>query len=64
MAPFKFSVLTLHWFEDKWLVVGGIETPDNFGALFYIGRIWGGFWEWDLLWTRMIVFWLKRKYGL
>ncbi len=60
---FEFHLLHIHWYEDKWIAFCGIETPDHFGALLYVGRIWGGFWEFDLLFVKMIFRWMFRRIG-
>ena len=59
---FEFNLLQVKWWNIRWLALGIIETPDNWGALLHVCWLWGGEWEFDFLYIRMLLRWIGRKF--
>ena len=59
---FEFNLLQIKWYDSKWVAIGMIQTPDNWGALLHVCQVWEGAWEFDLLWFRFIMRWVARKF--
>lgn len=56
-----FNLLTIKWEGwARWVEVGGVDLGCYFGALFYLGKVQGG-WEWDFLFIKLIVRWTMER---
>lgn len=66
----KFNLLTIYWFDIKWICLCSIETRTHFGALFYISNVRdtpGGIlpnlkMDFDICFLRIFLVWAIRRF--
>ena len=58
----EFTLLQIHWMDDKWVGILNIETRQHDGALLFLGWVEGRF-QLDFMWFRFISWFIKDYIG-